>query len=294
MRPTVGERLKRLPAVQAEHSWLSDYLTLYQIVLQAQLRMEVHEGKGADPKILQHSLTKDLQNRALIEGRPLVALLPPLNFDGLSIASCLKEMSKLASGIQTPSPLSNCLNFLLKMNPRKLSEAAEAALKREREKITALASMSETDTNLLEWLLLIPAQPFAEELARNLEAYLTERWFRPPCPVCGRTPLIGKMVDRVRHMLCSFCGAEYLVDLFVCPFCGNRNPLDFSFIHLEEIKGMRLDVCERCKGYVKTIEPALTKPLFPGLEDVLTIGLDLLAEKNGLVRHVDKLNQPKP
>ena len=81
-----------------------------------------------------------------------------------------------------------------------------------------------------------------------------------------------------RYMTCTFCGAEYLVDLFFCTNCGNNDPRTIGFIAPEGLTGCEINYCEKCNRYTKVLyEDRLTREIPRGLEDLLTRGLDELA-----------------
>ncbi|HBR22045.1 MAG TPA: hypothetical protein DD713_05685, partial [Nitrospiraceae bacterium] len=52
-------------------------------------------------------------------------------------------------------------------------------------------------------------------------------------------------------------------------------------------KGYRVDVCEECKKYIKTIDlRELKEEVTPLIEDIGTLHLDIIAEKEGYKRGV--------
>jgi formate dehydrogenase maturation protein FdhE len=87
-----------------------------------------------------------------------------------------------------------------------------------------------------------------------------------------------------RFLVCSLCNYYWLFPRLKCPFCQTerQDALHYFCINSDE-KGIRVDVCNDCKGYIKTIgyeyEPLTEEVLF--LEDLNTIHLDLMAENEG-------------
>jgi FdhE protein len=121
------------------------------------------------------------------------------------------------------------------------------------------------------------AEQYAERISRS-------HWKEGYCPVCGKEPKIGELreEDGKRFLFCSQCGTEWNFFRIKCPFCGNEEQKTLSYFTVEEDERYRVDVCDRCKRYIKTIdfrnmqeEPNLD------LEDIATIHLDMLANEEG-------------
>ena len=56
----------------------------------------------------------------------------------------------------------------------------------------------------------------------------------------------------------------------------------------KEGRAYRIDVCDKCKRYIKTIDAKeLGMEVIPRIEDVGTMYLDILAEKQGYKRKED-------
>ncbi|MEM3584378.1 MAG: hypothetical protein QW193_03730, partial [Nitrososphaerales archaeon] len=67
--------------------------------------------------------------------------------------------------------------------------------------------------------------------------------------------------------------------------CGNVDPTTFKFLAPEGYQEFRVDFCEKCKYYLKVIDNSkLKKPIPKGLEDIITIDLDIMANSAGLKR----------
>jgi hypothetical protein len=135
------------------------------------------------------------------------------------------------------------------------------------------------EPSLVLLIFSTPLRPFFEELARIVEKDLIEIWWEPFCPVCGRSSTIAIMRKGMRYMNCTYCGAQYLVDLFLCPQCGNKDPTSLAFIGFKEHPEYELNYCEKCEHYIKVIYDDRMKRNIPqGLEEILIFELDILAE----------------
>jgi len=143
------------------------------------------------------------------------------------------------------------------------------------------------DHGLLAFVLNQALHPFLQSYAAAAAPLLKEiRWDHRLCPVCGCPPDFAALEDEVgeRRLLCSLCDAEWQYRRVGCPFCGNEDSRSLGYFPTD--KGpYRLYVCERCKGYLKTVdfrETWLRRPL--PVERILTVGLDVSAAGLGYGR----------
>ena len=128
-------------------------------------------------------------------------------------------------------------------------------------------------------------QPCLEEIARKIDSSLLDKWWQAYCPVCGRIPIVARVRQRKRYLVCTFCGAEYLSDRFLCVYCGNKDPYTLKYLSVDAQPAFQIDFCTKCKHYIKVIDEAKLKEAIPrGLEDILTLNLYLVAKNADLVR----------
>ncbi len=109
-------------------------------------------------------------------------------------------------------------------------------------------------------------------------------WNDGYCPVCGRMPKIGRLVDAEgkRHLFCSQCGFEWRFRRVKCPFCGNEEQQSLSYFTVEGDERYRVDVCDVCKRYIKTVDfRSAGEEAILDVEDVATLHLDMLAHEEG-------------
>lgn len=113
------------------------------------------------------------------------------------------------------------------------------------------------------------------------------RWRRGSCPTCGVAPVVGALVavadGRGRKLACGCCGTRWGFQRVACPFCGNEDADRLALLQVDQEPGHRLDVCEECKGYVKTWTGEGDAEL--ALSDWPTLHLDVLARERGYHRH---------
>ena len=106
------------------------------------------------------------------------------------------------------------------------------------------------------------------------------------CPVCGSEPAIS-VIDETgkRALFCSFCWHQWPVRRVACPHCGNAEDGKREYFYDSAEKEYRVDVCNKCRRYMKTIDlRQLNRPLYPPLEQVATMHLDMLAQEKGFTK----------
>jgi FdhE protein len=112
-------------------------------------------------------------------------------------------------------------------------------------------------------------------------------WGHGHCPHCGSPPLVGRHLEAegATWHCCSFCGLEYRAAGDACPFCLERSPRRLKTLGSPDIAGTQVHGCARCKAYLKVTLPHMTPhPLPPLLDDLATLPLDMLAQREGFGR----------
>lgn len=112
-----------------------------------------------------------------------------------------------------------------------------------------------------------------------------ERWRRSSCPTCGAPPamafLVGEEHGRSRLLVCGGCATRWRYPRGTCPFCES-DTRRITVLTVESEPGLRVDWCESCRGYLKTVSGAGDEEVL--LADWTTLHLDLLAQERGLKR----------
>lgn len=109
------------------------------------------------------------------------------------------------------------------------------------------------------------------------------------CPLCGSLPYITLLRGKegCRLGVCSFCGHEYRVRRIACAYCDESDQHKLKLFHVAEYPGVRVDVCDACSMYVKTLDyREFDRDYLPPLDDMATVALDMLAQRNGYSRPV--------
>ena len=86
-----------------------------------------------------------------------------------------------------------------------------------------------------------------------------------------------------RFLTCSLCAHEWRSQRIYCPFCDNKDQQTLHYFFSEEERDYRVDVCDKCKRYIKTIDTRKVKrPVYSFVEQISTLHLDMLAQEQGL------------
>ena len=161
------------------------------------------------------------------------------------------------------------------------------------------------DHNLLFFLIKNSIKPFIESMAERVSPTCDfSSWSKAVCPICGSLPSLAFLKPskfngnglitkgKQKGLSCSLCNHTWQFSRLKCPFCltDKQNALGYFYLDSGE-KGYRVDICNECRCYIKTIDfeycSVSEELLF--LEDIHTISLDLLAEKEGYHKKAEKI-----
>jgi FdhE protein len=117
----------------------------------------------------------------------------------------------------------------------------------------------------------------SEQLSASLNA--GEPWRTGYCPVCGSSPGLSMLKgEGERYHVCSFCWHEWLTPRIYCPFCDNTDSSQLHYFFSDEEPEYRVDGCDRCRRYIKTIDlRKTTRTIVPVVEAIATLHLDMKA-----------------
>jgi len=145
------------------------------------------------------------------------------------------------------------------------------------------------DKKVFLFLVQSSIRPSIEAGMERLRSELDpETWLKGYCPVCGSLPHLSLLKEEVgkRYLLCSYCGYEWRIERLVCPFCGNKDQESLQYFYAEGEETYRIDLCDKCHQYIKTIDLRKIEEIDPVLEDLATLHLDILAFQKGYKRPV--------
>ena len=110
------------------------------------------------------------------------------------------------------------------------------------------------------------------------------------CPFCGGLPWIsarrdGSLMEGARRMLgCGLCGGEWGFGRILCPVCLEGDPAKLPSFRNETHANVRVEACETCKRYVKSIDLSEDALPIPEVDDLVSLSMDLWAAEQGFTR----------
>ena len=69
-----------------------------------------------------------------------------------------------------------------------------------------------------------------------------------------------------------------------CPSCQEADPVKLPAFQSEAHPGTRIEACDTCRRYVKSIDLTLDMRPIPEVDDLVSIAMDLWAVEQGLTR----------
>ena len=177
----------------------------------------------------------------------------------------------------------------------KLSNLIEKLFQHDSSYFKTLSEDLKVSEDLLIFVSLNLAKPFFETVAEQLRDKIADKvmtdtiWLKNCCPVCGSSAQLAKLEKEAgkKILYCSLCGTEWRFMRIKCPFCCNEEQKSMKFLEQEK-SPYRIDVCEQCKRYIKTLDERKggdeKRAFIPSVEDLATMYLDIVAEKEGYER----------
>ena len=149
------------------------------------------------------------------------------------------------------------------------------------------AAALETDKNALAFVAYNCLKPSVALCAEQLSGYLKDLvgWEKGYCPVCGNFPGLAVLDHDGRRLLhCSFCWTTWPAKRIFCPFCEKTGGNNLHTFTSEQEKDLRVDVCDDCKKYLKTVDTRATERIiYPPMEQIASLHLDINARQKGYV-----------
>jgi FdhE protein len=158
-----------------------------------------------------------------------------------------------------------------------------------RENIEKVSKELGLDKNAFSFLIQSSIRPSIEAGMEQLRGEVdSEAWLKGYCPLCGSLPSLSLLKEEAgkRHLLCSYCGYQWRIGRLVCPFCNNKEQESLQYFYGEGEEAYRIDFCDKCHQYIKTIDYRKVEDSDPVLEDLATLHLDILASQKGYKRPV--------
>ena len=183
------------------------------------------------------------------------------------------------------------LTFAAEKGPPELAEAAKARHADADE--TALARLSvywsgepEAREDYLSRAFL---RPYAEVLASQ-GVTLERPRHEGHCPACGNAAVVSvrrevpESMGAARSLACALCGTEWPFPRIRCAACQEQDPAKLPSFRTEAHPAVRIEACETCRNYVKSLDLTLDARPVPEVDDLASLAMDLWAVEEGWTR----------
>jgi FdhE protein len=87
-----------------------------------------------------------------------------------------------------------------------------------------------------------------------------------------------------RWLLCSLCSTEWPYLRVSCPNCGERDKDKLPVYVVSDMDHIRVDACEQCKTYIKSIDLTRDGHAVPVVDELATVALNIWAEDRGYAK----------
>ncbi len=261
-RPKWDQRIQRAGDLTPAHPFATEALRFYKGVATVQKELYAYvEAAHLDGSQKKVSCLFD-------EALDLSLLLPKFqNFLSRVGAFSPQPVAESAASLRTQS-VAQCRDLL---NDRWRTASVSQS------------GCNETET-LLVWIFL---QPYAECLANRNEQKPCNDAIGL-CPFCAGKPLAGVLRPEgdgaKRFLLCAFCATEWPFRRILCPECGEESVDKLAVYTANDFIHVRVEVCDSCKYYIKTIDLTKNGLAVPVVDELATIPLNLWAQEHGYTK----------
>jgi len=142
----------------------------------------------------------------------------------------------------------------------------------------------------MSFLARIVLQPYAEVLAVIARPIRAERGLHAPperaaCPFCGGPPQLAVLRTEAaasgggRALLCATCSTTWPVGRIRCAHCGELDERRLGYFHTPEFDHQRVDACDTCRHYLKTVDLTRLGLAVPLVDEVASGALDIWAQQ---------------
>jgi formate dehydrogenase accessory protein FdhE len=131
-------------------------------------------------------------------------------------------------------------------------------------------------------------RPYAETL-RELGRTPDRARAKGRCPFCGGAAGVARRQSAegqgsVRSLVCVLCGLEWEIGRIRCPSCLEDEPKRLPSFTSEAHPLVRIEACDACAKYVKSIDSTLDGRIVPEVDDLASLAMDLWSREQGFER----------
>ncbi len=133
-------------------------------------------------------------------------------------------------------------------------------------------------------LLFLLSKPYFIAL-RESRSLDDRTWEEGRCPVCRAQPTVSWIGDNGRREVsCSYCGTTGYVARTGCPVCQAVDASKQNILEFEREEGFKINTCDLCRSYLKTVDAGMILRLTPELADLVSLPLDIVVQEKGYAR----------
>jgi formate dehydrogenase accessory protein FdhE len=151
----------------------------------------------------------------------------------------------------------------------------------------------------LELLANTQTQPFDSNLAASDDRQVRDAKLQLHrlCPFCGRKPQLALLSDETdmpgvagsaeggrRFLMCGDCLTLWPYQRIACANCPEGAPHKLPYYAAEDMPHIRVECCESCKRYIKSIDLTKDQRPVPPVDELAAIPLDLWAREKGYIK----------
>ena len=146
-------------------------------------------------------------------------------------------------------------------------------------------------TGDFDYLARAVLQPYARMLRETGQS--PGRGVSGPCVFCGTGAWIasrrippgpGTGEGALRMLHCALCAFSWQVARIHCPGCGEEDPEKLPSFTAPQHLGVRVEACDSCKTYVKSVDLTLDARRVPEIDELVSLSMDLWAVEQGYER----------
>lgn len=111
------------------------------------------------------------------------------------------------------------------------------------------------------------------------------------CPYCFGKPQLSYLhvteagaESGNRNLLCATCLSSWPFRRVLCASCGEERPFKLGYFQSDQFDHVRIEACESCNQYLKTIDLTRLGFAVPLIDDVASAALDLWATGKGYAK----------
>lgn len=107
------------------------------------------------------------------------------------------------------------------------------------------------------------------------------------CPFCGGAPQASifdggsASSEAGRRLICATCLTSWPFRRVLCPSCGEEDEKKLGYFESAALSHVRIDACDTCGRYLKTIDMSRLGLASPLVDEVATAALDVWAREHG-------------